>query len=50
MYKEWKVTFSGGRRQNVSLKTREWMKFWALVSVLDHDNLAQQGMGDTQSI
>lgn len=50
MYKEWKATFSGGRRQNVSLETPEWMKFGALVSVLDHSNLAQQRMGDTQTI
>ena len=50
MYKDRKVAISSGRRQNVSTKTPEWMKFWALVFLLDQDNLAQQRMEDTQTI
>ncbi len=50
MYNDWKVTISSGRRQNVSTKIPEWMKFWALVSLLVQENLAQQRMEDTQNI
>ena len=50
MYKDWKVAISSERRQDVSTKIPEWVKFWALVSVLDQDNLAQQRMEGTQTI
>ena len=50
MYKDWKVAISSERRQDVSTKISEWVKFWALVSVLDQDNLAQQRMEGTQTI